>query len=114
MSDEVLVPEVDLDDFETAWRDGASILDVRNTDEYLIKHVPGAVLVPLGELGDRIDDAPVGRPLYVICAHGGRSRRAAEALAGQLGWDVRNVSGGTEGWAESGRPLAAGPGPGQP
>ena len=110
--DDGIVPEVDLDSFEAAWRDGATVLDVRNPDEYEEKHVPGAVLVPLPELGERIDEVPGGRPLYVVCARGSRSRSAAEALRLQLGWSVVNVSDGTEGWAASGRPLAAGPEPG--
>jgi len=114
MSDDAtVVREVDMEAFEAAWRNGATVLDVRNLDEYLEKHVPGAVLVPLPELGGRIDEVPEGRPLYVICAHGSRSRSAAEAMRVQLGWDVLNVSGGTEGWAVSGRPLAVGPEPGQ-
>ncbi len=114
MSDDAtVVPEVDLEAFEAAWRDGATVLDVRNPDEYLQKHVPGAVLVPLPELGERLDDVPDGRPLYVICARGSRSRSAAEAMRLQLGWEVVNVTAGTEGWAESGRPLAAGPDPGE-
>ena len=114
MSDEAtVVPEVGLEEFAAAWQDGATVLDVRNPDEYLEKHVPGAVLVPLPELGERLDDVPAGRPLYVICARGGRSRSAAEAMRLQLGWEVLNVSAGTEGWAESGRPLVAGPDPGE-
>ena len=114
MSDEpTVVPEVDLEAFEAAWREGAAVLDVRNPDEYLEKHVPGAVLVPLPELGERLDHVPRGRPLYVICARGGRSRSAAEAMRVQLGWEVMNVSAGTEGWADSGRPLAGGPDPGE-
>ncbi len=108
-----IVPEVDLESFEAAWRDGATVLDVRNPDEYEEKHVPGAVLVPLPELGDRIDEVPDGRPLYVICARGGRSRSAAEAMRLQLGWDVLNVTEGTEGWAASGRPVVAGADPGE-
>ncbi len=108
-----MVPEVDLEAFEGAWRDGAAVLDVRNPDEYLEKHVPGAVLVPLPELGERLDDVPEGRPLYVICARGGRSRSAAQAMRLQLGWEVLNVSAGTEGWSESGRPVAVGLDPGE-
>jgi len=114
MSDaEAIVPEVDLESFAAAWRDGATILDVRNLDEYEAKHVPGAVLVPLPELGERIDEVPDGRPLYIICARGGRSRSAAQAMRLQLGWDVLNVSDGTEGWTASGRPTVDGPDPGQ-
>jgi rhodanese-related sulfurtransferase len=111
---EEIVPEIDLESFEAAWRAGAAVLDVRNLDEYEEKHVPGAVLVPLPELGDRIDDVPDGRPLYVICARGSRSRSAAEAMRLQLGWQVVNVSDGTEGWAASGRPTASGAAPGEP
>ena len=111
--DAAVVPEVDLAAFEDAWRNGATVLDVRNPDEYLEKHVPGAVLVPLPELGQRLDAVPEGRPLYVICARGGRSRTAAEAMRLQLGWDVLNVTEGTDGWAASGRPLASGPEPGE-
>ena len=114
MSDEAtVVPEVGLEEVGAAWQDGATVLDVGNPGEYLEKHVPGAVLVPLPELGERLDDVPAGRPLYVICARGGRSRSAAEAMRLQLGWEVLNVSAGTEGWAESGRPLVAGPDPGE-
>jgi rhodanese-related sulfurtransferase len=106
------VPEVDTEAFEAAWRAGAAVLDVRNPDEYATKHVPGAVLVPLPQLADRIGDVPEGRPLYVICARGPRSMRAAVAMKAQLGWDVVNVAGGTEAWAAEGRPLVDGDDPG--
>lgn len=111
-ANEVTVQEVDTETFEEAWRSGASVLDVRNPDEYQEKHVPGAVLVPLPQLADRIGDVPEGRPLYVICAKGGRSMQAATAMKAKLGWDVVNVAGGTEAWAAEGRPLATGDEPG--
>jgi rhodanese-related sulfurtransferase len=111
--DDVQVPEVDLEAFEAAWRSGATVLDVRNPDEYEDAHVPGAVLVPLPELGDRLAEVPEGRPLYVICARGGRSMTAAKAMKGQLGWDVVNVGGGTLAWQASGRPVVGGAEPGQ-
>lgn len=109
---EVTVPEVDTATLEAAWRGGAAVLDVRNADEYQDKHVPGAVLVPLPQLADRIGDVPEGRPLYVICARGSRSMQAAVAMKTQLGWDVVNVAGGTEAWAAEDRPLAQGDEPG--
>ena len=111
MTDETIdpeVPEVDTETFEAAWRRGGAVLDVRNPDEYVEKHVPGAVLVPLPVLAERLADVPEGRPLYVVCARGGRSMQAAKAMKGQLGWDVVNVAGGTEAWAAEGRPLATG------
>ena len=54
---------------------------------------------------------PEGETVYVVCAMGGRSMRAAEHLAG-LGRDVVNVAGGTKGWIEAGHPTVAGDQPG--
>lgn len=100
--------EVDLDTFAGAYEKGATLLDVRNPDEYEEKHIAGALLIPLGELGDRLDEVPKADPLYVICAGGGRSLRAAEALAG-VGFNALSVASGTNGWANSGRPVVSGP-----
>lgn len=100
--------EVDLETFAEAHAKGATLLDVRNPDEYEEKHIPGAILIPLGELGDRLDEVPKASPLYVVCARGGRSLRAAEALAGE-GFEALSVAGGTNGWADSGRPVVTGP-----
>ena len=103
--------EIDLDAFAEAYESGAVVLDVRNPDEYLEKHVAGAVLIPLSELAARQDEIPTADPLYVICAVGGRSLTAARALAA-AGYPAVSVAGGTNGWEASGRPIVAGPDPG--
>jgi rhodanese-related sulfurtransferase len=84
---------------------GAFVLDVREHDEWDAGHIPGAVHIPLGELGARYTELEHGRPLFVICRSGIRSDRAAQALAG-AGWDARNVSDGMMGWQAAGRPMA--------
>jgi rhodanese-related sulfurtransferase len=111
MTDASPSPEVDLDAFAAAYEQGAVVLDVRNPDEYETAHVPGAVLIPLGELEARQDEVPVADPLYVICAAGGRSLRAAAALLG-AGHHALSVAGGTNGWIERGGPVASGSEPG--
>src|SRR4051794_41323881 len=98
-------PQVDLDQFADALADGAAVLDVREPDEYVDGHVPGAKLIPLGELGQRVHEIPPGRPLYVICATGGRSMAAATALLNPGGIDAINVAGRTKGWIAPGRDL---------
>ena len=103
--------EVDLDTFAAAFEGGAVVLDVRNPDEYEERHVPGAVLIPLGELAARQDEIPDADPLYVICAAGGRSLQAAAALV-DAGYPALSVAGGTNGWAQSGRPTVSGADPG--
>lgn len=80
---------------------GATVVDVREANEYEEGHVPGAILVPLSELEARADDVPAGEPVLVICRSGARSARACEYLAG-LGRDVTNVAGGTMAWIEAG------------
>jgi Rhodanese-like domain len=77
--------EVDLDTFAEAFASGATILDVRNPDEYETAHVPGAVLIPLPELAARQDEIPHGDPLYVICAGGGRSLTGSQSPFGFRG-----------------------------
>lgn len=99
--------EVDLDTFAQAHAAGATVLDVRNPDEYGQAHVPGAVLIPLPELAARQDEIPDADPLYVICAVGGRSLTAAKALV-QAGYPAISVAGGTNGWIERGGPVATG------
>lgn len=91
--------------------EGSALVDVRMPDEYDEAHVPGAVLIPLPELPDRLSDIPAGSPLYVICKAGGRSLKAAEFLAGH-GITAINVAGGTDAWIETGRPVATGDQPG--
>jgi rhodanese-related sulfurtransferase len=103
------VPEIDVHQLAGLHPDGAVVLDVRNPDEWESARVPGVPLIPLGELVDRVDDVPEGDPLYVICAAGGRSAKAAALLRGH-GIDAVNVAGGTRGWIEAGYPTDSGPG----
>jgi rhodanese-related sulfurtransferase len=100
--------EVDLEAFAAAYADGGIVLDVRNPDEYVAAHVPGAMLIPLPELAARLDEVPAADPLYVICASGVRSLTAAKALV-EKGYPARSVAGGTNGWIERGGAIATGP-----
>jgi rhodanese-related sulfurtransferase len=75
------------------------VLDVREPREYAYCHLPDSVLVPLGELVQRIDELDLQLPWVVVCHHGVRSARAAGFL-GQRGCaQVYNLSGGLERWA---------------
>lgn len=95
--------EVDLDSFAAEHSSGAFVLDVREDDEYAAGHVPGAVHIPMGQVGERIDELPEGR-VFVICRSGNRSRQVCEFLRSQ-GRDAVNVADGTMGWADRGWPL---------
>ena len=101
-------PEVDTGRLAEAMAGGAVVVDVRMPDEYVEMHVPGAILIPLPELGERADEVPKGEQVYVICAVGGRSLAAAAAL-NNAGWDTVSVAGGTKAWVAEGRPVHTGP-----
>jgi hydroxyacylglutathione hydrolase len=78
------------------------VVDVREPWEYRQGHVPGAVLMPLGQLSMRLGELEMETPVAVICATGNRSQ-SASALLGQKGFKtVYNVLGGTSEWARSG------------
>jgi len=78
--------------------DCPEIVDVREPWEYSQGHIPGALLIPLGQLSTRINELNPERPVAVICETGNRSQSAA-ALLGQKGFKtVYNVAGGTSAW----------------
>ncbi len=82
------------------------VVDVREPWEYALGHVPGAVLIPLGQLSRRLGELDPNQPVAAICASGSRSQSAA-ALLGQKGFKtVYNVLGGTEEWQASGFELS--------
>ncbi|HYC07941.1 MAG TPA: rhodanese-like domain-containing protein [Candidatus Binatia bacterium] len=88
------------------------LLDVRESVEHSEVRAVGAVLAPLSTLGGRLDELPRDRPLFVICAVGGRSAQVTAYLLAN-GWtDVLNVAGGTVAWERAGLPVRRGvPGP---
>ncbi|SDQ23933.1 ThiF family adenylyltransferase [Microbacterium sp. cf332] len=72
-------PEVDLEGLRAAQRSGALVLDVREPHETAAGVLPGSVLLPLADV--LADPGRVaGDRVVVVCAHGIRAHRAAEAL----------------------------------
>ena len=74
------------------------LLDVREPDEVETWAYPIGVNIPLGELGDRLDEVPRDATIVVACHVGGRSAVAAKALT-DAGWDAENLTGGAVAWA---------------
>lgn len=110
MSDDQGATEIDVAQLAELQSDGAWVLDVRQADEYEAGHVPGARLIPLDQLGARHQEVPTDREVYVVCALGGRSAAATQALNG-AGYQAVNVAGGTQAWIDAGHPVIEGPEP---
>lgn len=90
-----------------AYASGATVVDVREPHEYVQGHVPGAILIPLGDLPGRANELPRREPVYVICASGRRSQTGASILEA-AGVDAISVAGGTDGWIADGREYVTG------
>ncbi|MEV6413614.1 rhodanese-like domain-containing protein [Kribbella sp. NPDC051718] len=97
-------PEIDVDRLARARSDGATVVDVRESSEYLAGHVPGSVPVPMGRLPSRLADLDKSRPVYLVCASGNRSAAMADLLL-VAGFDAYSVAGGTAAWVRSGRSV---------
>jgi rhodanese-related sulfurtransferase/rubrerythrin len=79
-------------------RDDLILLDVRQPSEYQAGHLPGAKLIPLPQLKDRLRELDPGKTVIAYCARGGRSRTAAQILSGEDFDEVYNLKGGFKGW----------------
>lgn len=99
--------DVSIDEFIKRQAEGVQIVDVRTDQEWSEGHVPGAVHVPINELrADHPGLAGIdkGKPVYFVCAVGGRSSKATDQMS-RAGWHAVNVQGGTQAWIAKGQPV---------
>ncbi len=102
-------PEITVDELDEALNGrNARVLDVREDWEFRQGHVPGAIHIPLGQLGQRFANLPRDKRVLVICQSGNRSLAATDFLLAQGFEGAASVRGGTGAWARSGRPLDRG------
>jgi len=74
------------------------LVDVRQPEEYETEHIPGAMLIPLGELEARQEEFDRNKKIIAYCRSGHRSMAAAIALCG-LGFEhVQHLNSGILGW----------------
>lgn len=75
------------------------LLDVREQWEFDTAALPGATLMPLGSLQQRVAELDKDADYVVYCHHGGRSAMAAQFLRSQGFARVANLEGGIEEWS---------------
>jgi len=81
------------------------LLDVRTEPEHQSHRLPGAVLLPIQELQQRLAELDPDENWLVYCEHGARSVYACEFLA-QVGFEkLSNVRGGIAHWIGCGLPV---------
>jgi rhodanese-related sulfurtransferase len=84
--------------------DKVQVLDVREPHEFdgPLGHVPGAVLIPLGQLKARADELKRDKPIVAVCRAGSRSAQAITILRGAGFSEIANLAGGMLRWRSDG------------
>lgn len=106
---ETLPREISVTEAAALRDQGAFILDVREPDEWVESHIPGATLIPLGELASRVDELPQDQEIVVVCRSGNRSAQGRDILL-SAGFDqVTSMAGGVNQWKSAGFETVSGP-----
>lgn len=82
---------------------GAMLVDIRDRDEHARENIPGAVNVPLAEIGS----LQSGCPVIFHCRSGARTEANAARLAAATGAPCYVIEGGIEGWRSAGLEVKA-------
>ncbi|MFH1623831.1 MAG: FAD-dependent oxidoreductase [Pseudomonadota bacterium] len=75
-----------------------TLLDVRDHEEYEKGHIPGAKLIPLGELRERLGELSRDQDVITYCLQGIRSYNALRILQGNGFTKTMNLDGGINMW----------------
>jgi sulfur-carrier protein adenylyltransferase/sulfurtransferase len=76
------------------------LIDVREPHEYQIARIPGARLIPLGELPKRLQEFDPNAEIVMQCKSGARSQRAVDFMKQNGFKNVLNMTGGITAWSD--------------
>jgi len=97
-----MIEEISATDLKQRMDAGEDIqlIDVRQPDENAFAKIPGAKLIPLGDVIRRKNEIDPARETVIHCKMGGRSAKAIEALR-QAGFSgqLKNLKGGITAWS---------------
>ena len=80
--------------------DKFQFIDVREPHEYQIAQIPGAKLIPLGDLPKRVNQLDPNVEVIAHCKMGGRSAKACDFLRANGFKNVKNMLGGITAWSD--------------
>lgn len=89
------------EDLQAKLGENPVILDVREPAEFAFGHIPGAQLVPFGQLEEKLAELQglADQEVHVVCRTGNRSDMACQVLAEKGFSNVKNVVPGMSDWA---------------
>ena len=77
-----------------------TVIDVREPSEHQICRIPGAILIPLGDLAEKAHELDPGAEIVLHCKSGSRSARATKLLRERGFANARNLQGGILAWID--------------
>jgi rhodanese-related sulfurtransferase len=95
------VPQVSPADAVGLVSAGATLIDVREDDEWSAGHAPGALHAPMSRFAAHVPSLPRSGALVIVCRSGRRSDQVASVLR-QGGLDAYNLAGGMQDWQRGG------------
>jgi rhodanese-related sulfurtransferase len=103
------VQEISVDQAVAALQSCDVLIDVRETDEYLAGHLPGAIHMSRGMLEFKMAGNPKmqARDLNILlyCKTSGRAALSAKSLADMGYTHVRSIAGGVDAWVAAGHEV---------
>ena len=81
------------------------ILDVRTREEYDSGHIGGAILIPVGELEDRLDELSKEEEFLIYCRTGNRSSNSVNILKENGYTKIFHMNDGIIAWIQAGYPT---------
>jgi rhodanese-related sulfurtransferase len=81
------------------------ILDVRTREEYDSGHIDGAILIPVSELEDRLDELSKEEELLIYCRTGNRSTNSVNILKANGYTKIFHMKDGIITWIQAGYPT---------
>lgn len=92
MADETY-KRINAEEFDALDFDEVTLLDLRDVRDAQLSSVPGAINMPLDQIGTHLSEVPKDKPVVVFCKVGLWSEAIAEVLA-ERGYDVSHLEGG--------------------
>jgi rhodanese-related sulfurtransferase len=88
-------------------REDARVIDVREASEFSNGHIPEAINIPAGKLGERMHEIEKfkAQPVIVCCAAGMRSNKACRDLKDSGFENLHSLAGGVDAWVAASYPL---------
>ncbi len=80
--------------------DDITVVDVREPYEYAIARIPGTMLIPLGQIGERSGELNPNAEIILHCRSGKRSADALHILKRKGFKNLKNVVGGILAWSD--------------